>query len=1077
MRQERASPGGVLDVDVQTASSILAFAPGYLLSAEEDLVVGLQTDAPLRRSCKPRGGFRMVEAALKAIGREADKDMRNIYTKHVITHNTAVFQGYTREMLDARHAHVLTGLPDAYSRGRIIGDYRRLALYGAEDLLDGKQVDLQAAAASSTEDAIRTRAELHMQLQALKDLVTMAGSYGVDVRKPATTFKEAVQHTWLAYLAAIKDQDGAAMSFGRVDAFLDVYAEQDSASGSASEEQLQEVIDDLVIKMRLVRHLRTPDYNSLFSGDPVWCTIALAGCWAPEERPGLASEPVPMVTKTTYRIMHALTNLGPAPEPNMTVLWSEHLPAAFKTYCAHLSIVTSSIQYENDDLMRPLFGSDYAIACCVSAMRVGKDMQLFGARCNLAKLLLMCINRGREENEGKLLCPELEVACEADGNAVPAEQVWDYDKVSRRFFEVGLPWLAKLYVETMNVIHYAHDRYFYEALQMAFHDSNVHRFMAFGIAGLSVVADSLSALEHASVVPHVDPISGLTTSFTTSGSFPCFGNDDDRVDGIAVEICRAFHKELTKHTIHRHAQPTLSILTITSNVVYGKATGATPDGRQCSEPFAPGANPLHGRDNSGALASLASVAKLPYTSCLDGISNTFCLVPGGLGPFAEGGVREQNLVTLLDGYFGRAAHHLNVNVLQREMLEDAQQHPDKYPNLTIRVSGYAVHFVKLTKEQQAEFMARTMHGGSVGSSIRDSRVLKAVQRHQAQQGVDLDLPIEDLANILPCPAAAERLHTGWIKPLPAAQIEELHSEGLREVGDVEPEIFGTVNSVESCSTTDGPGIRMVLFLQGCSKRCTFCSNPECLPFIRGPAKNSELALSDREVEGMLANYRAFLRPAFGGITLSGGEPLSQPDFCRAVFRRAHALKLTTVLDTAGYGRPEHWDAVLPHTDRVLLCIKAMDDDLYTSIVGQRFGEDVRALGRHIVRHYPRIAVVLRWVLLKGQTDTDSELARLADFVRELDVVRGEAGIGEVGGQRAVETIELLPFHTLGEGKYEALGKTYPMAGVAPYLRTDALDVLQRVRALGLRACLADDAGNRHGTVEAVGRKPGCGGCF
>ncbi|CAE8605728.1 unnamed protein product [Polarella glacialis] len=911
-------------------------------------------------------------------------------------------------MLEARHAHVLTGLPDAYSRGRIIGDYRRVALYGTDELLQGKQADLAAMAGSSSEEMVRARLEVNLQVQALKELTEMADSYKVDIRRPAATFREAVQHTWLAYLAAIKDQDGAAMSFGRVDAFLDIFAERDLASGLASEEQLQEVIDDLVIKMRLVRHLRTPEYNSLFSGDPVWCTLALGGCWSPGEHSlGSEGSPIPMVTKTSYRLMHALSNLGPAPEPNMTVLWSEHLPLPFKTYCAKASILTSSIQYENDDLMRPIFGSDYSIACCVSAMRTGKDMQLFGARCNLAKLLLMCLNGGREEQHGKLLCPALELASKADDEQAAEEgSVLDFEKLQKRFYEV----------DTMNVIHYAHDRYYYESLQMALHDTNVHRFMAFGIAGLSVVADSLSAMKYAKVVPHRKPSTGLVESFSTEGAFPCFGNDDDRVDKLAVEICRKFHAELSRQAIYRSAQPTLSILTITSNVVYGKATGATPDGRLAGEPFAPGANPMHGRDSSGALASLASVAKLPYESCLDGISNTFCLVPSALGCTAQNGEREQNLVTLLDGYFGRAAHHINVNVLRRETLADAQVHPEKYPNLTIRVSGYAVHFVKLTKEQQSEVMERTMHGG-YSTTLRDchSTALASVKHcQQLYLEGEADIDIEDFgspeAGVL---KEGVGLHQGWVLQGASPWAGEVLARF--RPASVEPPVFGAVHSIESCSMTDGPGIRMVLFLQGCPKRCVFCSNPECQPIMRNASSNPELALSDREVQGMLANNWSFLHPSEGGITLSGGEPLVQPDFCAAVFRRAHELQLTTVLDTSSHGGPRNWDRVLPHTDRVLLCLKAMEDTTYLKVVGTRGGPDVRAFGRHIAAHYPSIQLVVRWVLLKGLTDTDSELSELAHYCKSL-------------GDGVVEYIELLPFHQFGANKWEELDMSYPMAG-------------------------------------------------
>eukprot|EP00931_Biecheleriopsis_adriatica_P003696 TRINITY_DN105470_c0_g1_i1.p1 TRINITY_DN105470_c0_g1~~TRINITY_DN105470_c0_g1_i1.p1 ORF type:complete len:1103 (+),score=207.92 TRINITY_DN105470_c0_g1_i1:65-3373(+) len=1037
MSQELKRPGGVLDVDVRTASSITGFGPGYVLSPEEDVIVGLQTDKPLKRSCKPKGGFRMVEAALNAIDKEADADMKEVFTKHVITHNTAVFRAYTKEMKDARHAHLLTGLPDAYSRGRIIGDYRRVALYGVEELIRGKKADFTNLSASSSDEAIHARTEVSMQIAALKDLTEMAGSYSVDVSKPAKTFREAVQFTWLAYLAAVKDQDGAAMSFGRVDAFLDVFAERDLAAGLMKEEELQEVVDDLVIKMRLIRHLRTPDYNALFSGDPVWCTLALAGCWSPSQVE--SSVPVAMVTKTTYRFIHALRNLGPAPEPNMTVLWSRYLPEAFKTFCSRASILTSSIQYENDDLMRPVFGSDYSIACCVSAMRTGKDMQFFGARCNLAKLLLMCLNSGREEHEGKLLCQAL---ADADGSDAHPSEPLEFEKVKKLFFEVGMPWLAKLYVDTMNVIHFAHDRHFYEALQMALHDTNLHRFMAFGIAGLSVVADSLSAIKYAKVVPIRNKDTGLIEGFSTTGAFPCFGNDDDRVDRLAVDICRHFHAELSKHPIHRGAQPTLSVLTITSNVVYGKATGATPDGRLAGEPFAPGANPMHGRDSSGALSSLASVAKLPYSSCMDGISNTFCAVPSALG--ASEVDRERNLTTLLDGYFSRGAHHVNINVLRRETLQDAQLHPEKYPNLTIRVSGYAVHFVKLTKEQQTEVMSRTMHGGSVANSELGSKALAAVKQSPQIDPASAN-DIEDFAYDLRAPVSSQgdSIHSGWVSQGYSPWASSALSKHQANLSD--PEVFGAVHSIESCSTTDGPGIRMVFFLQGCPKRCVFCSNAECQPILQNAACNPQLALSDRQVQGMLANNWSFLHPSLGGVTLSGGEPLVQPEFCAAIFKRAHELGLTTVLDTSCHGGPRTWDLVLRHTDRVLLCLKAMDDDTYLKIVGCRGGPDARALGRHIAAMYPETQLVLRWVLLKGLTDTDSELAKLAEYCKSL-------------GDGVVEFVELLPFHQMAEKKYQELGISHPMADATPYMRRDAVDVQKKLSSMGLRAELADGRG-------------------
>ena len=684
---------GVVDVDIHTPSTINGFEPGYI-DKEQDVIVGLQADSLLKRTIKPKGGWRTVENALKAYGFDFDPAVKEIYTKHVRTHNTAVFSSYTEDMRAARSSHLLTGLPDAYARGRIIGDYRRVAYYGVDYLVQAKQADYVFFSKYSDEAAVRLRAEITQQVVALKELLAMAQRHGFDISRPATSFHEACQWVYFGYLAAIKDQDGAAMSVGRVDAFLDIYAERDLANG-VTESEIQEIVDDLVIKMRVVRHLRTPAYNELFSGDPTWVTCSLGGAF--EQTDGTLQH---MVTKTTFRFLQTLRNLGCSPEPNITVLWATCMPIAFKEFAAQISIDTSSIQYENDDLMRPRFGSDYGIACCVSAMQIGKHMQYFGARCNLPKLLLYVLNGGRDEITGKLVIPFL-------AELPRVQEPLDFDEVFGRY-QKAQEWLAELYVSTMNVIHWSHDLYNYEALQLALHDTNVHRLMAFGVAGLSVLADSLSAIKYATVTPVRNDLE-LTTDFSVEGEFPVYGNDDDRVDDFAVWALKSFHSELCKTPTYRGAQHTLSVLTITSNVVYGKSTGATPCGRKLGAPFGPGANPLHGRDSSGALASLSTVAKLPYDACLDGISNTFSMVPTLLGRREHTGSRKTNLSTLIDGYFGKNAHHLNVNVLNRDMLLDAQVHPEKYPQLTIRVSGYAVHFVKLTREQQEDVLARTMH--------------------------------------------------------------------------------------------------------------------------------------------------------------------------------------------------------------------------------------------------------------------------------------------------------------------------------------------------------------------------------
>ncbi|REK60612.1 MAG: formate acetyltransferase [Cohnella sp.] len=687
MRQEREN-GGVLDVDVNTVSTITSHAPGYI-DKDKEKIVGLQTDAPLRRAVQPFGGIRMVVDACKAYGYKLPDEMIRLFTDIRKTHNQGVFDAYTTEMRTARKAGIITGLPDAYGRGRIIGDYRRVALYGVDRLIAAKRNDLrELEVCAMSEDVIRQREELSEQIRSLQELKAMAASYGFDISAPAADAREAFQWLYFAYLAAIKEQNGAAMSLGRVSTFLDIYIERDLAEGTLTEAEAQELVDHFVMKLRLVKFLRTPEYNELFSGDPTWVTESIGG---------MALDGRPLVTRNSFRFLHTLYNLGPAPEPNLTVLWSERLPAAFKNYCAKVSIDTSSIQYENDELMRPLFGDDYGIACCVSAMRIGKQMQFFGARANLAKALLYAINGGVDEKLGIQVGPKL---------APLTGETLDYEEVAANYDEV-LEWLAGLYMNTLNVIHYMHDKYCYERLEMALHDREIVRTMACGIAGLSVAADSLSAIKYAKVRPVRDE-RGIAVDFVIEGDYPQYGNNDERVDRIAVELVESFMNKLRKHHAYRNAIPTLSVLTITSNVVYGKKTGSTPDGRKAGEPFAPGANPMHGRDRKGALASLGSVAKIPYASCQDGISNTFSIVPKALGREEE--TRRANLVSLLDGYTASGGHHLNVNVFNREQLLDAMEHPEKYPQLTIRVSGYAVNFIKLTREQQLDVVNRTFHG-------------------------------------------------------------------------------------------------------------------------------------------------------------------------------------------------------------------------------------------------------------------------------------------------------------------------------------------------------------------------------
>ncbi|MCH4888415.1 formate C-acetyltransferase [Acidaminobacter sp. JC074] len=683
---------GIIDIETSCFSGINNFKPGYL-DKDNEVIVGYQTDAPLKRIMNPYGGFRMVENSLKAYGYEMDHFMKEQFKEFRKTHNEGVFDAYTDEMKTARSAGLLTGLPDAYGRGRIIGDYRRIALYGIDRLIEEKKSDL-ASIDGFDESIIRLREEVSSQIRALNDMKEMAKSYGFDISKPAADAKEAVQFFYFGYLAAVKENNGAAMSLGRSTAFLDIYIERDLEAGILTEKTAQELIDQLVIKLRMVRHLRTPEYNDLFAGDPNWVTEAIGGI-------GLDGRH--HVTKTAYRFLHTLKTLSPAPEPNMTVLWADKLPENFKKYCADMSMHTGAIQYENDDLMRPLYGDDYGIACCVSAMAVGKQMQFFGARTNLAKGLLYAINGGHDELKMDKSGNPLKVF---DCIKTNTSEVLNYDEVMTQY-DIVLEKLAKLYVETMNTIHYMHDKYAYEAGQMALHNTDVLRTMAFGVAGVSLVADSLSAIKYASVKP-IRNEAGVTVDFDITGDFPKYGNDDDRVDQIAVDLVTKFSEALKKHPTYRNAEHTLSVLTITSNVVYGKKTGSTPDGRKVGEPFAPGANPMHGRDEMGALASLNSVAKLPYESiCQDGISNTFSIVPSALGK--ESSDKIENLVNIMDGYFSQGAFHLNVNVLSRELLEDAMANPDKYPTLTIRVSGYAVHFNRLTDEQKREVMLRTFH--------------------------------------------------------------------------------------------------------------------------------------------------------------------------------------------------------------------------------------------------------------------------------------------------------------------------------------------------------------------------------
>ena len=684
-KKEREA-GGVLDMDTKVVSTILSHGPGYL-DKEKETIVGFQTDKPFKRALMPYGGIRMAKQACEDNGYHLDPEVEEFFTTHRKTHNAGVFDAYTPEMRACRSSHVITGLPDAYGRGRIIGDYRRVALYGVDRLIEDKEFQKATTPSVMLADVIRDREELSEQIRALKELKAMAGIYGCDISKPASNVQEAIQAVYFAYLAAVKQQNGAAMSLGRTSTFLDIYAERDLRNGVFTEEQIQEFVDHFVMKLRLVKFARTPDYNNIFAGDPTWVTESLGG---------MSTDGRHMVTKMSYRYLHTLDNLGASPEPNLTVLWSHNLPANWKKYCAEISIKHSAIQYENDDVMRPVHGDDYGIACCVSSMRIGKEMQFFGARANLAKCLLYAINGGVDEMNGHQVGPKY--------RPITSEYL-DYDEVMEKYMDM-MKWLAGVYVNALNIIHYMHDKYCYESLEMALHDKEVTRWFATGIAGFSVVADSLSAIKYAKVKV-IRNEQGLAVDYEVEGDYPKYGNDDDRVDEIAKDILHRFINYIREYPTYRNGIHTTSILTITSNVSYGKNTGSTPDGRKGGEPFAPGANPMHGRDKNGAIASLSSVAKLRYRDSQDGISNTFSIVPKSLGATQED--RIDNLVTMMDGYFTKGAHHLNVIVLNREMLQDAMEHPEKYPQLTIRVSGYAVNFVKLSREHQLEVISRSFH--------------------------------------------------------------------------------------------------------------------------------------------------------------------------------------------------------------------------------------------------------------------------------------------------------------------------------------------------------------------------------
>lgn len=687
LMQKEAAMHAPLDFDTDVPAGITSHKPGYI-DRDREIIVGLQTDAPLKRAIVPYGGIRMVQTSCEVYGKQLNPAVLETFTKYRKTHNNGVFDAYTHDALLCRKTGLITGLPDAYGRGRIIGDYRRVALYGVDRLIDSKLAEKNETDHYEMDEAnIRLREELSEQIRSLEELKEMAATYGCDIGRPAASAREAVQWTYLGYLGAVKSQNGAAMSIGRISTFLDIYMQRDIEQGVLTEQQAQELIDDLVIKLRMVRFLRTPEYDELFSGDPTWVTESIGG---------MGEDGRPLVTRSSFRVLHTLYNLGPAPEPNLTVLWSPKLPKGFKDFCSKVSIDTSSIQYENDDLMRPKFGDDYGIACCVSAMRIGKQMQFFGARANLAKTMLYAINGGRDENSGAQIGPMMDPM---------TDEVLDYDTVMSRL-DFYMSWLARTYVNALNVIHYMHDKYAYEAIEMALHDREVFRTLACGIAGLSIVADSLSAIKFARVKPIRDD-SGLIVDYVTEGDYPKFGNNDERVDEIASSLVSRFMDHIRRYPTYRNAFPTQSVLTITSNVVYGKKTGNTPDGRRAGEPFAPGANPMHGRDQKGALASLLSVAKLPYDDAEDGISYTMSLVPGAVGKDEAG--RQRNLSSLLDGYFEATGHHINVNVLNRDTLMEAMENPEKFPQLTIRVSGYAVNFIKLTREQQLDVIKRTFH--------------------------------------------------------------------------------------------------------------------------------------------------------------------------------------------------------------------------------------------------------------------------------------------------------------------------------------------------------------------------------